>query len=76
MESVHGATFTGVVSSFDAFVGLGVVLGDDGVERTFHCTQIADGTRTIDPGTRVRCTETPTHLGRWEATTLTPLTPT
>lgn len=73
MGAVRGGEFTGVVVSFDAFVGLGVVHGDDGIDRSFHCTQIADGTRTVEPGTRVRATETPSHLGRWEATTLTPL---
>ena len=35
---------------FDA-AGLGVVRGDDGTAYPFHCTQIADGSRTIAVGT-------------------------
>lgn len=43
----------GRVTAFDAHVGLGVVVGDDGRELPFHCTQIAGGSRRIDVGASV-----------------------
>ncbi len=58
---------TGSVSSFDEFRGLGEVTADDGTTYPFHCTGIADGTRTIDVGTRVRFDVVAGRLGRWEA---------
>jgi cold shock CspA family protein len=57
----------GVVASFDDPRGLGVVRSDDGVEHPFHCTAIADGTRTIEVGSVVTYRVTPGRLGRWEA---------
>jgi cold shock CspA family protein len=62
----------GTVVSFDAPRGLGVVVDDAGTDFPFHCTAIADGTRTIEPGTRVRFHIAP-GLGRWEAATLEPV---
>lgn len=62
---------SGVVSAFDAARGLGTILGDDGVERPFHCTQIAGGTRTIEVGTTVTF-ELLAKLGRFEATAIAP----
>jgi hypothetical protein len=60
---------TGTVVSFDELVGLGEV--DDGQRRyLFHCTRIADGTRTIPVGTEVSFVPVPAHLGRWEASDL------
>jgi CspA family cold shock protein len=59
----------GKVVSFDAPRGLGVVVDNDGSDFPFHCTAIADGTRTIEPGTRVRFEIAP-GLGRWEAAAL------
>jgi cold shock CspA family protein len=63
---------TGEVASFDEARGLGTitVTGDGGVatELPFHCTAIADGTRTISVGERVRFQITPGPAGRWEAT--------
>ena len=56
----------GRVTAFDEAVGLGTVAGDDGREYPFHCTQIADGTRTIAVGAAVVFRLWP-HLGRWEA---------
>jgi CspA family cold shock protein len=61
----------GQVVSFDAPRGLGIVVDDEGVDFPFHCTAIANGTRTIEPGTRVRFELAP-GLGRWEATSLAP----
>ena len=63
-------TYEGIVRSFDAARGVGVVTVDDeGIDYPFHCTAIADGTRTIEPGTRVRF-EITAGLGHWEAATL------
>jgi cold shock CspA family protein len=58
---------TGVVASFDEPRGLGVITTTEGVEVPFHCTEIADGTRTIAVGERVRFQIVPGRLGRWEA---------
>ena len=41
-----------------------------GAAYPFHCTRIADGTRTIEVGTAVRFDVVPGHLGRWEATAI------
>ncbi|HEY2302745.1 MAG TPA: hypothetical protein VGH66_12685 [Acidimicrobiales bacterium] len=57
----------GTVLDFDEDAGLGVVLGDDGRRYPFHCAQIADGTRTIAPGTAVWVEIVAGQLGRWEA---------
>ena len=57
----------GVVATFDDFKGYGTVRADDGRELFFHCTRIADGTRTIAVGTAVRFEVVPGALGRWEA---------
>ena len=62
----------GTVTEFDAARGWGTVTGDDGARAEFHCTQIADGTRSIAVGTVVRYRLEPGHLGRWEATAITP----
>ena len=58
---------TGTVTAFDADRGLGEVTTADGVRYPFHCTQIADGTRTIPVGTAVDFTVVPGLLGTWEA---------
>ena len=63
---------TGVVSEFDEAAGLGAVTADDGAVYGFHCTQIADGTRTIEVGTRVCFLVVPWHQGRYEAVALSP----
>jgi cold shock CspA family protein len=60
------------VSSFDAERGLGTVVTDDGRSLPFHCTAIADGSRTIAVGARVAFVVVAGHLGRWEATGLAP----
>jgi cold shock CspA family protein len=62
----------GRVSEFDDPRGLGAV-DADGTSFPFHCTQIADGTRTIDVGAEVIFEVRPGHLGRYEATELRPL---
>ena len=64
---------TGTVSSFDDPIGLGEVREDSGERFGFHCTAIADGTRTIEVGTEVRFAVLAGHVGRDEAFDLTPL---
>jgi cold shock CspA family protein len=64
---------TGRVSAFDATRGLGAIVADDGTRLEFHCTQIADGSRTIPVGTPVRFKIAPGHLGKWEAVAITPV---
>lgn len=59
---------TGVITSFDDPRGIGTVRADAGDEVFFHCTAIADGTRTIEEGTRVAFLVVPGRAGRWEAT--------
>jgi CspA family cold shock protein len=57
----------GSVAAFDDAKGYGTVRADDGQEFFFHCTRIADGSRTIDVGTRIEFDLTAGHLGRYEA---------
>ena len=57
----------GTVSAFDEPVGLGTVTTVDGVDYPFHCTQIADGSRTIAVGTPVIFVARAGLPGRWEA---------
>lgn len=61
----------GRVRAFDERRGLGEVEGDDGRVYPFHCTCIADGTRTIPVGVAVTFTTIPGALGRWEAGAIT-----
>jgi CspA family cold shock protein len=63
---------TGKVSAFDERRGLGEVTADDATVYPFHCTAIADGTRTIALETRVAFEIVPGRLGRWEAAAITP----
>lgn len=58
---------SGTVTAFDHDRGLGSITGDDGREYPFHCTAIADGTRTIEVDTLVRFDVVAGRLGRWEA---------
>jgi cold shock CspA family protein len=63
----------GIVESFDDPRGLGVVRSDEGVDYPFHCTAVADGTRTIAVGTPVSFRVAPGRSGRWEATGIAPV---
>lgn len=63
---------TGTVTEFDDAAGLGVITADDGTTYRFHCTAIADGTRTIAPDTAVAFEARPARNGRWEATAIAP----
>jgi len=60
------------VLEFDDDKGIGTVRADDGRELFFHCTQIADGTRTIPPGVRVTFEVVPGHRGRYQAIAVAP----
>ncbi|HEX2042705.1 MAG TPA: cold shock domain-containing protein [Acidimicrobiales bacterium] len=61
---------TGTVAAFDEHKGVGTVQADDGRELPFHCTSIADGSRTIEVGARVSFAVVAGHRGRWEAADL------
>lgn len=53
-KSCFRATLTeGVIADFDEVVGLGHVETPTGERYLFHCTQIADGSRTIVSGVEV-----------------------
>jgi|HubBroStandDraft_2_1064218.scaffolds.fasta_scaffold2139919_2 cold shock CspA family protein len=58
---------SGVVSTFEDERGLGTLIGADGARFDFHCTAIADGTRSIDVGQPVLFLVRPGHRGRLEA---------
>ena len=64
---------TGTVERFDDDAGLGAVVTPDGTTYPFHCTAVADGTRTIAPGTEVTFAVVAGRSGRWEASGLRPL---
>ncbi len=65
-------TVTGTVTAFDEHRGLGEVEADGGATFLFHCTQIADGSRSIATGTAVAFDVVAGHRGRWEAAALRP----
>lgn len=62
----------GTVSAFDDPRGLGEVTTADGQVFPFHCTAIADGSRTIEAGTAVTFELVAGRMGCWEATRLAP----
>ena len=66
------AHYSGRVAAFDEFVGRGQVEARGGMHFPFHCTAIADGTRTIEVGAPVTFEVVAGHLGRYEATDLRP----
>jgi len=64
---------TGTVADFDDAKGFGTVREDGtGEEHFFHCTAIADGTRTIDVGVLVAFDVVPGRNGQWEARAIKP----
>jgi cold shock CspA family protein len=63
----------GNVSAFDDRRGLGTVTDADGREWPFHCTAIADGSRTIVVGTAVVFRPAAGHLGQMEAAHVQPV---
>jgi cold shock CspA family protein len=62
----------GIVDGYDEAAGHGTIVDDAGRRWWFHCTAIADGTRTIDTGAAVRFRLAPGTLGRYEATGVEP----
>jgi cold shock CspA family protein len=66
------AVSRGEVGRFDSGAGLGEVVAKGGAVYPFHCTEIADGSRDIAPGTKVTFEVAPGHLGAWEARAVTP----
>jgi cold shock CspA family protein len=65
----------GRVVAFDAHRGLGAVEDDEGDRFDFHCTQIMDGSRTVEVGVRVCFATVPGGRGRWEAAGIAPSGP-
>ena len=63
----------GEVVGFDEDGGYGTVRADGGATYFFHCTAVADGTRTIDVGAAVRFEVVPGRRGQWEGAELTPI---
>lgn len=66
-------TALGTVVDFDEHRGYGTVRADDGRELFFHCTAIADGSRTIPVGASVAFAVVPGHRGTWEAANVQPV---
>ena len=66
------APLAGRVARFDDATGWGVIAADGGADYPFHCTAIADGSRTIEAGIPVVFHLTPGHRGVWEAAGVTP----
>jgi cold shock CspA family protein len=65
----------GFVAEYDDDSGLGVVEAENGTRHPFHCTQIADGSRTIAAGTAVVFEVAPGHRGQWDALAISPASP-
>lgn len=63
----------GIVASYEAERGLGTVETGGAAPLGFHCTAITDGTRTIEPGTRVAFIVVPALGGCFEAAEISPL---
>jgi cold shock CspA family protein len=71
----RGSHVTGSVTTFDERRGIGEVTAADGAVYLFHCTAIADGSRTIAVGAAVAFERVPGHHGRWEAASIVLATP-
>ncbi len=69
---VGAVTVTGRVVQFDERRGLGEIESSEGGRYLFHCTRIADGSRTIELDAAVAFEVVPGPLGRWEATDIKP----
>jgi hypothetical protein len=66
------ASYSGRIAAFDDHVGRGEIEARGGMRFPFHCTAIADGTRTIALDTAVKFRLVPGPLGALEATKITP----
>jgi cold shock CspA family protein len=60
-------TLAGQVVTFDEHRGLGEIRAANGERIAFHCTAIADGTRTIASDARVEFVLVPGPVGAFEA---------
>ncbi len=68
-ELERGAARRGTVAAFDEAAGIGTITTVDGAVFGFHCIEIADGSRTIEPGTEVSF-QPLAKFGRWEAASI------
>jgi cold shock CspA family protein len=68
------AQYTGRVVEFDDARGRGAIEARGGLRFPFHCTAIADGSRTIAPGADVRFRLVIGPLGALEAAAVAPAT--
>ena len=65
--------YSGTVAEFDEHRGVGLIEGSEGRRLFFHCTGIADGSRSIAAGAEVAFQVVAGHRGQWEATSVTKL---
>jgi cold shock CspA family protein len=70
--TIGSAHLTGTVIDFDADRGWGRIESDDGHSFGFHCALVADGSRSVEVGRRVRF-QTLAKFGRIEAAAVEPL---
>jgi cold shock CspA family protein len=68
----RGSRLDGTVAAYDEAAGYGELVDRDGGRWWFHCTAIADGSRSIPVGAAVRFHLVPGHLGRHEAADVHP----
>jgi cold shock CspA family protein len=73
LNRAETSSHTGRVTAFDERRGLGEIEDADGARYAFHCTQIADGSRTIPVDAPVAFLVAPGLLGRWQATHIEPV---
>ena len=66
------ALYSGRIATFDDHVGRGEIEARGGMHFPFHCTAIADDTRTIAPDTAVKFRLVPGPLGALEAIAIKP----
>lgn len=62
----------GEVVAFDDPAGYGTIESEAGERYFFHCTSIADGSRTIAVGAPVVFDVVPGPRGQWEAAAINP----
>ena len=62
------AVYSGRIATFDDHVGRGEIEARGGMRFPFHCTSLADGTRTIAADAAVKFRLVPGPLGALEAT--------
>jgi cold shock CspA family protein len=65
--------YSGRIAAFDDHRGRGEVEARGGLRFPFHCTAIADGTRSIAEGAEVRFRLVIGPLGALEAAAITPV---